>query len=108
MKKLQKLPKKEISQITTEIIKSLMDFQRTPSNINAVFKKRGILPPSDATIYRFRKQIRQEEQMSKHAANNGVMFDKQDFISLSKIMVIKDLREEIGEERFKQILSLIM
>lgn len=108
MKKLQKLPKKEISPITIEIIKSLLDFQRTSSNIDEMFKKRGILPPSNATIYRIRKEIRQQEQMSKHAANNGVMLDKQDFISLSKIMAVKDLREEIGEEKFKQILSLII
>lgn len=108
MKKLRKLPKKEIAPTAIEIIKSIVDFQRTAKNIDAAFQKKGLVPPSNSTIYRLKTQIQEEEQREKHARENGTILEKEDLVSLSKILAVRNIKEEIGEEQFKQILSLIM
>lgn len=115
MAKLKKLNRVEMSRYCLEIMQNISVPERTTSNVQRIFKRRGIVPPVTSTIYRCKVKIKQlEDSKIKTKDSTFAEVDSKtsilesiNYIRIDDIESIKSIMSKIGIEDFKRIVSIL-
>lgn len=109
--RMKEIYRREMSAKIKEIITALPKWKRTIPDVVSSFKMEGIKPPKEKTIINHLKSLEYiDDDMvldkSPEMSNGESSIDEQIY-TVSQFLTIKNLREQIGAEKFDALIKML-